>query len=84
MGRGRKFGTVGDAIAAVLSEAESDMRLTEIHREITTILDGPVSLSFVKTSLARNCKGENKPSERVSHGRYRLRHVVDAAPYALR
>ena len=64
----RKFGTVGDAVVAVLSHAESDMRLTEIHREITTILDGPVSLSSVMTSLARNCKGEGKPFERVSHG----------------
>ena len=71
----RKFGTVGDAVVAVLAQAETAMRLTEIHRQVTSILDGPVSLSSVMTSLARNCKGEGKPFERVSHGRYRLRRT---------
>ena len=71
----RKFGTVGDAVIAVLSRTDSDLRVAEVHGEIAKILDGHVSLSSVKNSLARNCNGPDTPFERVAHGRYRLRHV---------
>lgn len=60
---------------AVLSQADSDLRVTEVHRELVKILDRPVSLSSVKNSLARNGEGPDTSFERVGHGLYRLRHV---------
>ncbi len=69
----REFGSVGDAVSLVLAQAGSDLRVMDVHREIEKILNGRVSASSVKNSLARGCEGQEWRFERVGHGRYRLR-----------
>jgi hypothetical protein len=52
----RKFGSVRDAIVQVLANADSDLRVREIHKGVEEILGGPVSSSSVKDYLRRGCR----------------------------
>ena len=68
----RKFGTVGGAIVAVLSRAESEMRTRDIHREVEEGLGGSVSFQSVADYLIRRSKGSRPLFVRIRYGHYRL------------
>ena len=74
----RKFGSVGDAVTAVLAEAGADLRFIEVHRRVELLLGGDVARSSVKNSLARGSTSSSSSFVRVAHGRYRLRRVDHA------
>jgi hypothetical protein len=69
----RKFGSVSGAIVQVLSEAQSDLRVREIWREVEHLLGESVSRHSVKSYLHRGTCARKPIFERVRHGRYRLR-----------
>ena len=61
----RKFGTVGDAVITVLSQADSDLRFVEVHEQVEALLGEPVARSSVKNCLARGCTRRGRAFERV-------------------
>jgi hypothetical protein len=69
----RKFGTVRDAIVHVLAEAESDLRVREIHKGVEEFLGGPVSPSSVKDYLRKGCRCRVPRFEYHGRDGYRLR-----------
>jgi hypothetical protein len=52
----RKFGTVRDAIVQVLADADSELRVREIHKGVEEVLGGAVSPSSVKDYLRKGCR----------------------------
>lgn len=50
----RKFGSVGDVVVRVLTEADRDLRLCEVHARVEQILGSPVANSSVKNQLKRD------------------------------
>jgi hypothetical protein len=68
----RKFGTVSAAILAVLAEADSEMRVKTIHREVERVLGGQVSRYSVSDYLLTRSKGLRPLFIRTRHGHYRL------------
>src|SRR5471032_3388897 len=54
----RKFGTVGKAVASVLTEAGGEMKLAEIYVAVQARLDGKVSCFSVGDYLRRKSLGE--------------------------
>lgn len=68
----RRFGTVGFAVFAVLSEAEEPMKLGTIHGAVEDRLGGEVSLNTVHDYLLRHLKGSNALFERPWYGHYCL------------
>jgi hypothetical protein len=72
----RKWGSLGDAVIAVLAAAGTDLRMMDVNREIERLLGPSVARSSVKNSLARRCYGDESPLERVAPGRYRLRSRI--------
>jgi hypothetical protein len=68
----RRFGNVSGAVVQVLTDAQSDLRVKEIWREVERLLEEPVSRHSVKSYLHRGTY-DLKIFERVRHGRYRMR-----------
>src|SRR2546421_12318524 len=68
----RKFGTVRDAIVRVLAEAESDLRVREIHKGVEAVLGGHVSPSSVKDYLHKGCRRRVPLFEYRGRDGYRL------------
>ena len=52
----RRFGSVRDAILAVLTEAGGEMRVGEIHERVEQLLGEPVPGSSVRMYLRRGCR----------------------------
>ena len=51
----RKFGTVRDAIVAVLGQAECELRVRDIHAGVQSLLGESVSRESVKSYLRVGC-----------------------------
>ena len=68
----REFGSVSGAIKEVLAQAETEMRMKNIHVEVERLLDGPVSFQSVADFLIKNSKGPNPLFEKPKYGHYRL------------
>jgi hypothetical protein len=68
----RKFGTVSGAIVAVLTRADSEMRMKTIHAEVEQVLGGRVSFQSVADYLIKRSKGPRPLFERTRYGHYRL------------
>lgn len=68
----RRFGTVRDAIVQVLAQADSELRVREIHQGVEEILDGPVSSSSVKDYLRKGCRRRVPLFEYCGKRGYRL------------
>jgi hypothetical protein len=50
----RPFGSVRDAIARVLAEADGDLRVRDIHTGVERLLNGPMSPTSVTEPSSRN------------------------------
>jgi hypothetical protein len=57
---------------AVLTEADSDMRVKAIHEAVERNLDGSVSRHSVTDYLVKRSKGPKPLFERTRYGHYRL------------
>ena len=68
----RKFGTVSGAIVAVLTRADSEMRMKTIHAEVERTLGGSVSFQSVADYLIKRSKGPRPLFVRTRYGHYRL------------
>ena len=68
----RKFGTVRDAIVAVLEEAEGDLRVRDIHDGVEKLLGEHVSTTSVKAYLRRGCSRRTPIFEYLGKRGYRL------------
>ncbi|MHB8469951.1 MAG: hypothetical protein ACYDCH_09380 [Gaiellaceae bacterium] len=60
------------AIVAVLSRAESEMRMRTIHAEVERVLGGSVSFQSVADYLIKRSKGPRPLFVRTRYGHYRL------------
>lgn len=67
----RKFATVSSAIVFVLSQAESEMRLKDVHAEVDDLLGG-VSFHSVTDYICKRSKPPRPLFERTRRGYYRL------------
>ena len=52
----RQFGSIRDAIVAVLKQAEGDLRVRDIHTGVERLLGEAVPVSSVKDYLRRGCR----------------------------
>ena len=52
----RKFGSLRDAIVAVLQEADRELRVREVHAAVEQLLGEPVSRGSVKSYLRVGCR----------------------------
>jgi hypothetical protein len=68
----RKFGTVRDAIVAVLEQAGCDLRVRDIHEDVEKLLREPVSSSSVKDYLRKGCRRSTPLFEYRGRRGYRL------------
>jgi hypothetical protein len=68
----RGFGTVGGAIMAVLTRADSEMRMKTIHAEVERALGGSVSFQSVADYLIKRSKGQRPLFLRTRYGHYQL------------
>jgi hypothetical protein len=68
----RKCGTVSGSVLAVLTRADSEMRMKNIHAEVERELGGSVSFQSVADYLIKNSKGSRPLFVRTRHGHYRL------------
>jgi hypothetical protein len=68
----RKFGTVRDAIVAVLEQAGCELRVRDIHVGVEKLLGSPVSSSSVKDYLRRDCRRRTPLFEYCGKSGYRL------------
>jgi hypothetical protein len=68
----RKFGTVRDAIVAVLKQAGSELRVRDIHEGVEKLLGDSVSRSSVKDYLRKGCRRKDPLFEYRGRGCYRL------------
>jgi hypothetical protein len=68
----RKFGTVRDAISAVLELARCDLRVRDSHKAVEELLGEPVSRSSVKSYLRRGCARRSPRFEYRGNRGYRL------------
>ena len=73
----RKFGTVSGAIIAVLTEADSEMRMKTIHAEVERALGGSVSFQSVADYLIKRSKGPKPHFVRTRYGHYRLLRMTE-------
>jgi hypothetical protein len=67
-----KFGTVSGAIKTVLAEADTEMRMKDIHVEVQRLLGGAVAFQSVADYLIKNSKGPRPLFEKPRYGHYRL------------
>jgi len=68
----RKFGTVRDAIVAVLEQAGCELRVREIQKSVEDSLGGPVSPSSVRDYLRKGCRRRVPLFEYCGRNGYRL------------
>ena len=68
----RKFGTVHDAIVAVLEQAGCELRVRDIHESVEKLLGEPVSSSSVKDYLRKGCRRRVPLFEYCGKRGYRL------------
>jgi hypothetical protein len=68
----RRAGLLTRTIEQVLAEAESPMRMYEIHTAAEELIGEAVPRSSVKNCLANNCRGERARFVRLERGRYQL------------
>ena len=68
----RKFGTVRDAIVAVLVEAGCELRVRDIHEGVEQLLGESVSSSSVKDYLRKGCRRRTPLFEYLDSRGYRL------------
>jgi hypothetical protein len=68
----RKFGTVRDAIVAVLEQARCELRVRDIHEQVEKLLGGPVARSSVKDYLRKGCRRRTPLFEYHGSRGYRL------------
>ena len=73
----RKFGTVSGAIVAVLTCADSEMRMKTIHAEVERELGGLVSFQSVADYLIKRSKAPGPLFVRTRYGHYRLRQLSE-------
>jgi hypothetical protein len=66
----RSFGSVRDAILAVLREADGEMRVETIQAEVERVLGGPVSGFSVADYLRVRSCGPKPLFEHTRHGHY--------------
>lgn len=69
----RRVGLIRDAIAAVLSECQDEMRVREIAAAVAVRLGEPVPPSSIKSCLWREAQSDSGAFEQIGQGRYRLR-----------
>jgi hypothetical protein len=67
-------GVVQRAVVKVLAASGGPLRGAEIHRAVERLLGRPVSKDSVGWCLGTGARGKEPRFERVSYGRYRLRH----------
>jgi hypothetical protein len=63
---------VSGAIKTVLTEADAEMRIKDIHAELERLIGGEVSFQSVADFLTKNSKGQKPLFERPRYGHYRL------------
>jgi hypothetical protein len=68
----RTFGTVSGAVVAVLTRADSEMRMRSIHAEVEQALGGTVSFQSVADYLTKSSKGPRPLFVRTRYGHYRM------------
>ena len=68
----RAFGTVRNAIVAVLAEAGCEMKVKAVHTGVEQLLGKSVSRHSVSGYLAVRARGSRPLFERTHHGHYRL------------
>jgi len=68
----RKFGTVRDAIVAVLEQAEAELRVRDIHTGVQELLGESVSSGSVKSYLRNGCRRRRPLFEYHGKRGYRL------------
>lgn len=68
----RKFGTVRDAIVAVLEQAGCELRVRDIHEAVEELLGESVSTSSVKDYLRKGCQRQSPIFEYRGREGYRL------------
>ena len=65
-------GTVRDAIVAVLDQADSELRVRDIHAAVEDLLDESVSRGSVKSSVRVGCQRAKPLFEYRGSRSYRL------------
>jgi hypothetical protein len=68
----RRFGTVRDAIVAVLEQAGCELRVRDIHEGVEKLLGESVSSSSVKDYLRKGCRRKTPLFEYLGRRGYRL------------
>ena len=68
----RKFGTVREAIVAVLEQAVCELRVRDIHEVVEKLLGESVSSSSVKDYLRKGCRRRTPLFEYRGRRGYRL------------
>jgi hypothetical protein len=68
----RKFGSVRDAIVAVLAEADGELRVREIYERVEGLLGEPVARSSVSDCLRKGCRRRMPLFEYLGRAGYRL------------
>lgn len=63
----RPVGSVGGAIVQVLAEAESTMRVRDIHAAVERLLGSPVASGSVKNYLHKRSQGHNRQFENMGY-----------------
>jgi hypothetical protein len=66
-----RSGVLAQAIMRVLEDSVEPMRVRDVHAMVDQQLDQPVSMSAIKTWLARHAAGNQAVVLRVGRGRYR-------------
>lgn len=64
--------SVQNAVIVVMSSADGEMQLRDIHAAVEALCGQPVSRSSVKNCVAKGAAGRSARFERVARGRYRL------------
>jgi hypothetical protein len=72
----RKFGTVRDAIVAVLEQASDELRVRDIHAGVEKLLGEPVARSSVRDYLRKGCSRRTPLFEYHGSRGYRLARLM--------
>ncbi len=67
-------GVVQAAIVKALAAADRPMCLAEVQTAVESLLGQPASKDWISSCLSTGARGDKPRFERVSRGRYRLRH----------
>jgi len=66
---------IRDAIAAILAEHESGLKMRDIAAAVAARLGEPLPPSSIKSCLSREAQSPSGAFERIGRGCYRLRHA---------